>query len=135
MVATPLRTSDHSQAASDTVAASGGMVPAGANHSARGTPSAGYRATAWACSSTRSVQGSGIAGAATLNAERAASPASPRNSKAAVASLNLTLARKTNIDRRFKVGAKMSAETTSAKSSGARRTPTKLASSRPLGEQ
>ena len=64
-----------------------------------------------------------------------AGSATPHSAISADASLNLHLERITNIDRRLSVGASRSALQASRISSGAARHITKLASSRPLGEQ
>src|SRR5882724_917226 len=62
-------------------------------------------------------------------------PASPTRRISALTSLSLHLERSTNIDKRFIVGARMSALQASKISSGEVFQPTKLASRRPLAEQ
>src|SRR5450830_531337 len=72
---------------------------------------------------------------ASVATDSIASPAKPNSAKSLLASVNLTLARITNMDRRLSVGAKMSRLHTSRISEGLSLKPIKLACIRPLAEQ
>ncbi|MCY1525129.1 hypothetical protein D9M68_600990 [compost metagenome] len=129
----PLRTSLQGHRATSSVGPTGAFWSAGAIHSARGTPSAGYSDTTL-MSSPMAVRRPGGRAASRPLAVRAV-PATPCSTNCSVASVSLTLARSTYIDRRLSVAARMSRLHTSRMSSGCGRMPMKLAITRPLAVQ
>ena len=122
-------TSSQRQVSVPSAAPAGAGLPTGASHSARATPAPGYRRSTCASPWRSCCQGGAGSSVGTV------APHRPCSANSSLASLSLALARNTNICRRLRVAGSSSRSSTSSTSSWLRLQPTKLASSRPLGEQ
>jgi hypothetical protein len=128
--ATPLITSAQSHCSRASAAPAGSGVPRGAIQIARSSPGAEGRKISFPEEKSRHPSAKRSLSATVSRAF----PIKPRNSKSALASLRRSLARSTNMLRRFTVAASTSAGQISSTSVALGLMPMKLASMRPLGE-
>ena len=134
MRGTPDCTSSQFQTSGLCVIAHGGVASTGAAHSTRVAPAASARRIVVPPAVDDVAYGAAGIGCSTLSCSRPGN-ATPHSAISPDASVSLHLERITNMARRLSVGASRSALQASRISSAAVRHITKLASSRPLGEQ